>query len=191
MFGHGERPAKLLHGELARSPDFFSTVVTWIFKADSEPPRDLTEEERVRGRLGYQLLESWRQPPGTDISGELDPVALRTWVLAARHLVHEADRADIGDQRIGHIPRYTHMGDDGRWPPEPVRDLLEELGAEHVAIGLATEVRNSRGVTSRHPTEGGKQERELEAGFRGRNGICGALAPHGRAHDATGRLLCS
>ena len=143
LLGHGERPAKLLHGELARSADFFSTVVTWIFKADSEPPRDLTEEERVRGRLGYQLLDSWRQPPGTDSMGKLDPDTLRTWVLAARQLVREADRADIGDQRIGHILRYTPKGDDGRWPPGPVRSLLEELGAEHVEIGLATEVRTA------------------------------------------------
>lgn len=177
LFGHGERPAKLLHSELARSADFFSTVVTWIFKADSEPPRDLTEEERVRGRLGYQLLDSWRQPPGTDSMGKLDPDALRRWVLAARELVHEADRGDIGDQRIGHILRYTPKGDDGRWPTEPVRDLLEELGAEHVEIGLATEVRNSRGVTSRHPTEGGRQERELEAGFRADAAAFGARWP--------------
>jgi hypothetical protein len=106
LFGHGERPAKLLHGELARNPEFFSTVVSWIFKADSEPPRDLTEEERVRGRLAYQLLDSWRQPPGIDSTGRLDSEALRTWVLAARGLVHQADRSDIGDQRIGQILRY-------------------------------------------------------------------------------------
>lgn len=166
LFGHGERPAKLLHGELPRSPEFFSTVVTWIFKTDSEPPRDLTEEERVCGRLAYQLLDSWRQPPGIDSTGRLDAEALRTWVLAARGLLHQADRADIGDQWIGHILRYTAKGDDGRWPAEPVRDLLEELSAEHLEIGMAVEVRNSRGVTSRHPTEGGKQERELESGFR-------------------------
>lgn len=165
-FGHGDRPAKVLHGELARSPEFFSTVVTWIFKADSEPPRDLTEEERLRGRLAYQLLDSWRHPPGVDSTGRFDPEALRTWVLAARELVYQADRADIGDQRIGHILRYTPKGDDGRWPSEATRDLLEELGAEHVEIGLAVEVRNSRGVTRRGPTDGGKQERDLEAGFR-------------------------
>jgi hypothetical protein len=166
LFGHGERPAKLLHGELARSPAFFSAVVSWIFKGDSEPPRELTEEERVRGRLAYQLLDSWRQPPGVDSMGGVDAAVLRTWVIEARDLVNQADRADIGDQRIGHILRYVPKGDDGRWPAEPVRDLLEEIGAEHIEIGMAVELRNSRGVTSRHPTEGGKQERELEAAFR-------------------------
>ena len=44
--------------------------------------------------------------------------------------------------------------------------MLEDLRSEHIEIGLSVEIRNSRGVTTRGPTEGGGQERELASGLQ-------------------------
>jgi hypothetical protein len=87
-------------------------------------------------------------------------------VLAAREQLNAAGRGAIGDQRIGHVLRYAPSGDDGLWPPEAIRDLLEELRADNVEIGIAIEYRNSRGVTTRGLTDGGAQERDIETTLR-------------------------
>jgi hypothetical protein len=166
IYRHGVTQARLLHAELSRDPAFFTSMVTLVFKAEGEPPRELTEDERARGRLAYELLDSWHRPPGLADNDELDGPRLRAWVLAAREQLKAAGRGDIGDQRIGHVLRYTPKGEDGLWPAEPVRALLEELRADDIEIGIATEYRNSRGVTTRGPTDGGAQERDIETTLR-------------------------
>jgi len=165
LLAHEERPARLLHQELSQDPAFFVEVVTWVFRG-SKAEEELSEQDRSRARHGWELLESWHHVPGASEGGSLDGPALRDWVDAARSGLGEAGRADIGDQQIGRVLRYAPAGQDGIWPAEEVRDLLEELRAEHVEIGLAVEIRNSRGVTSRGLTEGGAQERTLADQYR-------------------------
>ncbi len=115
-------------------------------------------------RRGYELLDSWRVVPGVE-EDSVDSDVLESWVAEARELLREADRSEIGEQRIGHILRYAPKGSDGLWPHEAVRDLLEEIESRDVETGLAIELRNSRGVTTRAPLEGGGQERELVAQY--------------------------
>jgi hypothetical protein len=174
LLRHSERPAKLLHAKLANDPDFFVTALTWLFRAEDEEPGEVTEAEQLRYRYAFELLSSWRQVPGTRDDGTLDAAALRAWVDSARTALAASGRADIGDQRIGQILRYAPTGADGRWPAEPVRDLLEDLRSEHIEIGLSVEIRNSRGVTTRGPTEGGGQERDLASGLQADAAALGA-----------------
>ena len=87
-------------------------------------------------------------------------------MIGARSVLHEQDRGAIGDQRIGSVLRYSPVGDDGVWPHEAIRVLIEELAAEHVERGIEVQVYNSRGVTSRGVYEGGDQERALADQYR-------------------------
>jgi hypothetical protein len=48
-----------------------------------------------------------------------------------------------------------------------VREIIEELSSEDLEDGIEIEVYNSRGWTSRDPTEGGVQERELAEQYTG------------------------
>jgi hypothetical protein len=73
-------------------------------------------------------------------------------------------RAKIGDQTIGQILATASVGEDGVWPYEPVRAVLEGIASQDIAAGMATGVYNLRGVHSRD--EGGKQERELAEKYR-------------------------
>lgn len=165
LLRHGERPARVLHAELESNPSFFVEVVSMVFRAASDAPQEVSDQEGLRARLAYDLLDSWQSPPG--VAGDaVDGEALRSWVTAARDQLRSADRIEIGDQRIGHVLRYVPKGRDGIWPSEVVRDLVESIASDDLETGLAIEIVNSRGVTMRSSTAGGAQEWELARGYR-------------------------
>lgn len=157
-----ERQPRVLHEELARDPAFFAEIVSWVYRADSEPEEaQITDEERVRADLGDRLLRSWRTVPGLRDDGSVDPSELASWLSSARQLLAEQGRIRVGDIRIGRMLRYAPTDSEGSWPPLPVREAIEDTASRDLERGLEVEVYNSRGVTTRGLTDGGTQEREL------------------------------
>jgi hypothetical protein len=113
-------------------------------------------------------LREWRSLPGTTTDGQLDGQRLKDWVQQVRELLAEND--DLGQHSewiIGEMLSGSPEGEDGVWPAEPVRDLLDEPGADRLADGFLAGVANNRGVTARWAFEGGKQERNLAARYDG------------------------
>ena len=98
--------------------------------------------------------------------GSVDVEALSTWVNEARRMCRERDREEMGDQKVGQVLANAPVGEDGVWPCEPVRDLLDDLASCHIGIGFTIGRLNLRGVTSRGVFDGGGQERSLADKYR-------------------------
>lgn len=165
LASHGrERGDLALHELLRQQPEFFVDVVCDLYQPASTE-RDLPEEDidaaKARAHAAFELLESWRTPPGVE-DGVVSIEALGTWVDSTRALLSTRDRAEIGDQTIGkllyHLPADQS---DGAYPPHALRVLLECWRSEQLERGIEIESFNSRGVYSRSIDEGGRQEREL------------------------------
>ncbi|MBI4322463.1 MAG: hypothetical protein HY675_28555 [Chloroflexi bacterium] len=164
VFGRGRRSKGLLYRELARSPEFFVDVLCMVFRAQDEESRNVTQEQKAKATLGYQLLDSWRGPPGCN-EGIVDEEALTAWVNVARSLARTNKRDRIADRQIGRILRYVPDDPDGLWPHRAVRDLIERIESRDLEAGLELGQRNSRGVTRRELTDGGAQERALQTRY--------------------------
>jgi hypothetical protein len=162
-----EREPKTLHRALAEDPDFFVEVLSWAYKAEEEEPRELSEAQRVRGRLAADLLHSWRRPPGLGRDGAVNPEQLRAWVARARELAVARGRGKIGDQYIGQVLINYPEGADGAWPHEAVREFIEEVASEHLERGISIGIFNSRGMVQRAIGEGGAQERTIVERYAG------------------------
>jgi transcriptional regulator with XRE-family HTH domain len=195
LLSAADRPAKVLQRELASNPSFFLEVLRLAFRRDDEERRDLSDQDLARARLAYELLDSWQVPPGTTDSG-LDGDALRQWVGAAASGAEAEHRKAIGLQQIGRVLRYVATGQDGIWPAEPVRDLLEDMADHDLELGLSIEIHNSRGATWRGLTDGGTQERDLAARYsadssalkqHGWTRIAGVLARVAQEYEAEAR----
>jgi hypothetical protein len=160
-----------LYARMAQDPRFFTEIVAAVFKPSSGDddaelePKEETNRQR-RAENGYRLLTHWSRPPGLLEEGKMDGSALRAWVGEARGLLGERDRADIGDSQIGQVLAASPSDEDGTWPGEAVRELIEDLASEHLESGFATAVFNRRGVTTRAPDEGGAQEMDLVRKYR-------------------------
>lgn len=157
-FRFDERRFPVLHGALAKDPGFFVEVVSMVYRADGEEPSELAEAEQTAALNAHELLNSWRDVPGTQDDGTIDKGKLFEWVTVARRLLSEAGRLGIGDEQIGRVLRYGPPPSGDEWPCEPIRDLIEAADSDRLESGLLVEIYNSRGTISRGSTEGGGQE---------------------------------
>jgi len=161
LFKHHERRPKVLHRELARNPDFFAEVIALVYKGEDDDDCVLSEEERIRAELGYELLENWRAVPGLQEDGSIDSEALEAWVSRAREATAARGRGSVGEKLIGEMLSFGPEDLDGAWPCTAIRDLIEEVASPEMERGFEKAVYNSRGAVMRSLTEGGRQENQL------------------------------
>ncbi|MYL10627.1 MAG: hypothetical protein F4010_00410 [Cenarchaeum sp. SB0669_bin_11] len=167
-----EFSAPNLYGELARDPDLFTWLVEHAFKPATAAPGDqppATASQRLIAQNAFQVLHAWPAStfaPGLDAEGGVEAESLNEWVDRARKRFDEIDRVGVGDTLIGTALAASPPDPDGEWPGIAVRGLLERLQNDEIDNGLSIAVHNQRGVTSRSPTAGGDQERELAESYR-------------------------
>jgi hypothetical protein len=162
-------PESALDRYLAQSPAFFVQVVADVFRPASKrnaPKASPTSEEEARAQIGITLLESFSRVPGQS-GNDIDGSALNRWVEEAQAIAKEQDRSEIAEQYIGKL--LTHAvadTEDKVWPHRMIREGLEKWKAPQIEKGIYIGLMNSRGVTTRGPFEGGKQERDLAKQIR-------------------------
>jgi hypothetical protein len=163
LLRHEGQP-KLLHKAMGQDPSLFIEAACLAFRGEGEPEPELDEAVRHRALLSYELLTSWRTPPGLE-NGVIDGDHLGAWVEEARRRLAENNRAAIGDQLIGQVLSGSPRGADGAWPAEPVREVIERLRSEDLEAGLHMGRFNQRGVVTKSPLSGGGMERGIKARY--------------------------
>lgn len=164
----GSHPGRLLlHEELETNPDFFVELLCLVFRGDGEPTREPSDEETTRARNAYSVLKSWQGLPGARDDVGVDQATLQSWVDRVRALARERGRAQIADLKVGEVLAQSPLGQDGAWPHEAVREVIEHLrNTSDVEDGFVTGRENQRGVFSKALGEGGSQERSLAQTYR-------------------------
>jgi len=166
-----DRPPKMLHQELSDKPEFFAEVIKYVYKPKNEDidekeeelPKELKEQ---RVYLAYKLIATWKTVPGSDDSGKIDYQKLKSWVNKARELCKETERLEICDNRIGQVLAHAMLDKNSNWPPEEVCKIIDETKSKELDNGFSIGIYNKRGVVTKSPFEGGKQERILAEQYR-------------------------
>jgi hypothetical protein len=95
----------------------------------------------------------------------MDVGKLKAWLQEVRSQLKALGRSEIGDERIGQLLSRAAAAPDGSWPRPEVCEALEWMASHPAGQGFHVAVRNSRGMHYRG--EGGDQEREIAARYRG------------------------
>jgi addiction module HigA family antidote len=170
IFNHGDAIPINLSRTMAAQPESFVQAVAFFTKRkdDQEDPPELRlddEEARSnRAKAAYRLLEAVEFIPGVP-DGDVEAARIVAWVEQAQASLSALARQDIGDQMIGKMLANAPAAEDNIWPCLAVRDALEQVANHHIEQGLHVALRNARGAHWRG--EGGTQERELAAQYRG------------------------
>jgi hypothetical protein len=93
---------------------------------EGETAPEPDERDRARASQAWHL-HRWRGIPGRSDAREMEAGALRQWVDAVRELFRASGHVVIGDQQIGEVLARVPAGADGVWPPECVREILEDV----------------------------------------------------------------
>jgi addiction module HigA family antidote len=152
-----------------RHPELFVQAICWTYKRKdgvTDPSEFQVPSERINSMAerGYKLLDAIQRIPGHNDLDELETDRLAKWIATVRQACNELGRADIADICIGKVLSHAPVANDGVWPCEPVRNVMEDIQSELMMDGTRTGVYNSRGVHWRG--EGGEQERELAEKYR-------------------------
>ena len=177
---HDSRRELALHREISRNPALFADLVAHMYRRDDGQTDDAVSEQaaQVAGSILMPIMMGEQGIiPGRTEQSVVDYEALTTWVDEARRLCADRGRGEIGDDMIGQLLSKAPAGDDGVWPCEPVRELLEQIDSHSMRDGFAVGTRNRRGVTSRGVFDGGTQERTLSGEYRRQANEIGARWP--------------
>ena len=83
------------------------------------------------------------------------------WITQVREMCKQANHLPICDKKIGEILSHAPAGEDGIWPHEAIREVIEKVNSRDMERGIEVGIYNQRGVITKSSDEGGKQEREL------------------------------
>ena len=157
-------------------PAFFVQLLSLAFRAESdkddskvEHAPELTEQERELATQAFKLVHRlWTGIPGRNEStGEMEAAMLLAWMRQARELARGAARLGVCDSILGE--KLAHSPEeDGKWPCRAICEVLDADDGDDLRRGFYIGVRNLRGMYSKTPGEGGKQERDLADTYKRR-----------------------
>ena len=162
-----------LEDQIAKSPELYAQAIACAYRRDDgkeDPPEspfnNAARQERV-ALSAFNLLRAIKRIPGSDEQGNIDAEELKKWIERVRSLNKDLGRAESGDRRIGELLERAPVDDDGVWPCRPICEALEWISSKDVGYGFIIGAQNSRGVYWKSVDEGGGQERDLAARYRG------------------------
>ena len=156
-----------LLAEIWSSPQFFMDLICLAYKPQNADPEPMPENMQNAAITASSLIHNGRGVPGRDSDGLIDPEVFSEWICSVRRLAHEQDRSVDSDVTIGTwLSDWPHKNNLDSWPAPVIAGLLDQDDCEDIRRGFITGVRNSRGVSSRMPYDGGDQEREIANKFR-------------------------
>lgn len=170
-----------LYRVLSNNPALFADLVASAYKRnDGQMDTTSAEATPISAEIFARIIMGEGVVPGKMQDGSVDYESLSNWVSEARRLCAERGRAEICDEYIGHLLAKSPDGEDGLWPCEPVRELLELLdaSAQHIGNGFDSGTFNLRGVTMRDPFAGGDQERALADKYQHQASMMASKWPH-------------
>lgn len=177
----GEHGIPNLERQITQSPGLFVQLIALLYKRSdggNDPPEWQIEDPERQSALAtraYRLLRRLTLIPGSAADGTIEYDTLVSWIAEVRKLCAQHGRVECGDYCIGELLSHAPAGDDGVRPCLSVAEAMEGAASPSLAKGFSIGIRNSRGAHYRG--EGGSQERELAAIYRGWAGKFGFDLP--------------
>jgi len=168
---HAKHGIPNLERQIAESPLLYIQIMALLWKRsdDRQDPAEWRiedpERRRAVGSAMHRVLEQMKRIPGTSADGKIVAGALTDWLLQVRELAGRFGRAEITDQCLGQLLAKAPAENNDIWPCAPVCEAMEHIASPEIARGFLIGVHNSRGAHWRG--EGGAQERDLAAKYRG------------------------
>lgn len=149
---------------VSEDPNFFAQLIIWVFRRNDgieDLNEDITEDQvKQRAEIAWELLDTLSIMPGSE-GVNIDSNRLNDWVDQARNILKNVGRESIGDDKIGNYLSRCPVGNDGIWPHESVRSVIERIKSKELESALCCGKMNLRGTITKSPYAGGEQERAL------------------------------
>ncbi len=149
--------------EIKRDPDMYAEMVSILYRHDGEDVDDRnTEEYRNYIQVIMRLFDKAKFCPAED-AGHVEYENIKLWVDKFILLLDSNCQKDLFGFLMGRLFVYAPAGDDGYYPCEPVRRIIEEYADESMQREYVCELINSRGI---YTPSAGKEEKEIAKNYK-------------------------
>ncbi len=156
---------KLLEKYLANNPEFFCQIIQMIYRSTKNVlVIESSEETKEAASNAWNLLHSWKTPPGTQEDGSFNNLHFSTWLQRVKDICRESGHLEVALINVGEVLIHTPSDIDGLWINHSVAEALNSRDADEMRRGFRTGSYNSRGTHWVDPI--GKPERELAMHYR-------------------------
>ncbi|MEI2724655.1 MAG: hypothetical protein V9H26_14280 [Verrucomicrobiota bacterium] len=161
---HFDRSPKILEKRLAEKPEFFSELISVVFRPEGETRKkaEPTELEQKIATNAYRLLHNWQQPPGSTQGDAFDGQEFSKWLSEVKTKTKESGHFRIAMSQIGQVLAHTPPDPGGLWIHQAVADALNDKDAGEMRSGFTMKLFNLRGV---HGFSAGKEELKIAEGY--------------------------
>ncbi|MFD4636212.1 hypothetical protein ACFWN2_02790 [Lentzea sp. NPDC058436] len=153
---HDREPRALLE-RIAADPQAFVELHQFRFLP--------TEKLNPKAMPFFMTGQRLRCVPG-QTEDRVDSSRLLEWVQHVRRALAELSMQPSGDRAIGSLISAGPDGEDGAWPVEAVRDILDLADGHYLRNGFALGLANNRNVSWRGVYDGGQQERRTAEQYK-------------------------
>ena len=148
-----EQMLKCLNHCLAIDPKYYAEMIAIIYLKEGEESTSstLTEERELYISNMHSLFMDVEFCPG-EISGHVEYTKIHEWVCDFKVMLENQNQGSLFTHLLGKVLANSSVGEDGYYPCEAVRDIIEEFGDNELISTYAMSIFNKRGVYS--PTAG-------------------------------------
>ncbi len=159
----------VIYKSLITEPGLLVDLLACFYRPDGiskESRGEATEEQQQIASQAWKVLHDWRPFEKVEPNGMPSCEVMTAYAEKLRAIAKERGFTAVAEDQLGKALSSCPAGEDGIWPHEVVRQLIERLNSPELCDGFVVGKENARGVTSRGIGDGGMQERKLAAQYR-------------------------
>lgn len=137
---------------MKKDPAIYAQLVYIIYKNDAEESFD--EKKAELATQFYSAFEKAKFCPAEN-QGKVDYAELEGWILKFKDILTKQKQERLWAHLIGKLLAYSPIGEDGYFPCEPVRDIIEKYYSTEMKNSFTTAEYNKRGT---HLVDAGRSE---------------------------------
>ena len=141
-----------IHEIATSNADTFIEILALAYKTSkphpAQNPSSNDEEQKHQWETGYHILETMHHPK-LEKGEKPEDQQLENWIIQVREASQEYGLEEIADYKVGEVLAMAAADEnDGIWPREEVRHVIETLSSKSLLNGIQIKQFNERGVFS-------------------------------------------
>ncbi|WP_279119964.1 hypothetical protein [Fusobacterium varium] len=147
---------------LKKEPNYYAEMINIIYKHEGEEEELSGEEQKSVSNL-FKFYYDIKFCPCTHETNNIDEIELENWVNKFEKLLEGQKQKKLLGMGLGKLFAFSPQGNDGFYPHESVRKIIEKLKDQELKRSYIITILNKRGVYS---PDAGITEKKLSEEYK-------------------------
>lgn len=148
---------------LKKEPNYYAEMINIIYKHEGEEEEELNGEEQKSVSNLFKFYYDIKFCPCTHETNNIDEIELENWVNKFEKLLEGQKQKKLLGMELGKLFAFSPQGNDGFYPHESVRKIIEKLKDQELKKSYIITILNKRGIYS---PDAGITEKKLSKEYK-------------------------